>query len=157
IPGDDILTYDETNAIGEGALLLVNLSNNRQLQGNPELAGAEMVRQLQKISRLMERGKEDQERIEQWKQSLTYQSEILNRQKMEMEARIEQIEQIEAEFQYLDHQRQELETLKQQLKEQQRNLEEGQINFNSSPNLSPEQQQFIRSLAKCLANNHDQG
>ena len=74
-----------------------------------------------------------------------------------MEARIEQIEQIEAEFQYLDHQRQELETLKQQLKEQQRNLEEGQINFNSSPNLSPEQEQFIRPLAERLANNHDQG
>jgi chromosome segregation ATPase len=157
IPGNDTLTYDETNSRGEGALLLVNLSNNRQLQGNPELAGAEMVRQLQKISRLMERSKEDQEKIEQWKQSLTYQSEILNRQKMEMEARIEQIEQIEAEFQYLDHQRQELETLKQQLKEQQRNLEEGQINFNSSPNLSPEQEQFIRSLAERLANNHDQG
>lgn len=157
IPGNDTLTYDETNSRGEGALLLVNLSSNRQLQGNPELAGAEMVRQLQKISRLMERSKEDQEKIEQWKQSLTYQSEILNRQKMEMEARIEQIEQIEAEFQYLDHQRQELETLKQQLKEQQRNLEEGQINFNSSPNLSPEQKQFIRSLAERLANNHDQG
>ena len=150
IAGEDILTCDETNSLSEGALLLVNLSNNRQLQGNPELAGAEMVRQLQKISRLMERSKKDQEKIEQWKQSLTYQSEILDRQKMEMEARIEQIEQIEAEFEYLD-------TLKQQLKEQQRHLEEGQINFNFSPNLSPEQEQFIRSLAERLANNHDRG
>ena len=157
IPGEDILTYDETNSLGEGALLLVNLSNNRQLQGNPELAGAEMVRQLQKISRLMERSKKDQEKIEQWKQSLTYQSEILNRQKMEMETRIEQIEQIEAEFEYLERKRQELETLKQQLNEQQRHLEEGQINFNSSPNLSPEKQQFIHSLAERLANNHHRG
>jgi chromosome segregation ATPase len=157
IPGEDILTYDETNSLGEGALLLVNLSNNRQLQGNPELAGAEMVRQLQKISRLMERSKKDQEKIEQWKQSLTYQTEILNRQKMEMETRIEQIEQIEAEFEYLERKRQELETLKQQLNEQQRHLEEGQINFNSSPNLSPEKQQFIRSLAERLANNHHRG
>ena len=157
IAGEDILTCDETNSLSEGALLLVNLSNNRQLQGNPELAGAEMVRQLQKISRLMERSKEDQEKIEQWKQSLTYQSEILNRQKVEMEARIEQIEQIEAEFEYLERKRQELETLKQQLKEQQRHLEEGQINFNFSPNLSPEQEQFIRSLAERLANNHDRG
>mgnify|MGYP006159782179 FL=1 len=157
IAGEDILTYDETNSLGEGALLLVNLSNNRQLQGNPELAGAEMVRQLQKISRLMERSKKDQEKIEQWKQSLTYQSEILNRQKMEMETRIEQIEQIEAEFDYLERKRQELETLKQQLNEQQRHLEEGQINFNFSPNLSPEQEQFIRSLAERLANNHDRG
>ncbi|NCS50078.1 MAG: hypothetical protein GPJ29_19830 [Microcystis aeruginosa BK11-02] len=157
IPGEDILTYDETNSLGEGALLLVNLGNNRQLQGNPELAGAEMVRQLQKISRLMERSKKDQENIEQWKQSLTYQSEILNRQKMEMETRIEQIEQIEAEFEYLERKRQELETLKQQLNEQQRHLEEGQINFNSSPNLSPEKQQFIHSLAERLANNHDPG
>jgi chromosome segregation ATPase len=157
IPGEDILTYDETNSLGEGALLLVNLSNNRQLQGNPELAGAEMVRQLQKISRLMERSKKDQEKIEQWKQSLTYQSEILNRQKMEMETRIEQIEQIEAELEYLERKRQELETLKQQLNEQQRHLEEGQINCNSYPNLSPEKQQFIRSLAERLANNHDRG
>ena len=157
IPGEDILTYDETNSLGEGALLLVNLSNNRQLQGNPELAGAEMVRQLQKISRLMERSKKDQEKIEEWKQSLTYQSEILNRQKMEMETRIEQIEQIEAEFEYLERKRQELETLKQQLNEQQRHLEEGQINCNSYPNLSPEKQQFIRSLAERLANNHDRG
>ena len=157
IAGEDILTCDETNSLSEGALLLVNLSNNRQLQGNPELAGAEMVRQLQKISRLMERSKENQEKIEQWKQSLTYQSEILNRQKVEMEARIEQIEQIEAEFEYLERKRQELETLKQQLNEQQRHLEEGQINFNFSPNLSPEQEQFIRSLAERLANNHDRG
>jgi chromosome segregation ATPase len=157
IPGEDILTYDETNSRGEGALLLVNLSNNRQLQGNPELAGAEMVRQLQKISRLMERSKKDQEKIEQWKQSLTYQSEILNRQKMEMETRIEQIEQIEAELEYLERKRQELETLKQQLNEQQRHLEEGQINHNSYPNLSPEQQQFIRSLAERLADHHDRG
>ncbi|MCA2656552.1 pilus motility taxis protein HmpF [Microcystis sp. M061S2] len=157
IAGNDILTYDETNSIGEGALLLVNLSDNRQLQGNPELAGAEMVRQLQKISRLIERNKEDQEKIDQWKKSLTYQSEILNRQKMEMEARIEQIERIEAEFDYLEGKRQELENLKQQLQEQQRHLEEEQINFNSSPNLSPEQQQFIRSLAESLANNHDLG
>ena len=157
IPGEDILIYDETNSLGEGALLLVNLSNSRQLQGNPELAGAEMVRQLQKISRLMERSKKDQEKIEQWKQSLTYQSEMLNRQKMEMETRIEQIEQIEAEFDYLERKRQELETLKQQLNEQQRHLEEGQINCNSYPNLSPEKQQFIRSLAERLANNHDRG
>ncbi|CAO5028110.1 pilus motility taxis protein HmpF [Microcystis aeruginosa] len=157
IAGNDILTYDETNPISEGALLLVNLSDNRQLQGNPELAGAEMVRQLQKISRLMERNKEDQEKIDQWKKSLTYQSEILNRQKMEMEARIEQIERIEAEFDDLERKRQELENLKQQLTEQQRHLEEEQINFNSSPNLSPEQQQFIRSLAESLANNHNLG
>jgi chromosome segregation ATPase len=74
-----------------------------------------------------------------------------------MEARIEQIEQIEAEFEYLERKRQELETLKQQLNEQQRQLEEGQINYNSYPNLSPEQQQFIRSLTERLANNHDRG
>jgi len=106
---------------------------------------------------LMERSKKDQEKIEQWKQSLTYQSEILNRQKMEMETRIEQIEQIEAEFEYLERKKQELETLKQQLNEQQRHLEEGQINCNSYPNLSPEKQQFIRSLAERLANKHDRG
>ncbi|MEG3438488.1 pilus motility taxis protein HmpF [Pannus brasiliensis CCIBt3594] len=146
IPNDETLSCDDTTAIGEGTLLLVNVGNNRQIQGSPEPAGAEIVRQLQKISRLMERGKEDQEKIEQWKQSLTYQSEILNRQKMEMEARLEQIEQMEAEFEYLERQRKELETLKKQLEEQQRLAREQESRFGLPQNLSPAQAVLVESL-----------
>lgn len=146
IPNDETLICDVTTAMGEGTLLLVNVGNNRQIQGSPEPAGAEIVRQLQKISRLMERGKEDQEKIEQWKQSLTYQSEILNRQKMEMEARLEQIEQMEAEFEYLERQRKELENLKKQLEEQQRLAREQESRFGLPQNLSPAQTVLVESL-----------
>jgi hypothetical protein len=155
VPNEEILTYEESNSMGEGTLILVNVGNNRQIQGPIEFAGGEMVRQLQKISRLMERGKEDQEKIEQWKQSLTYQSEILNRQKLEMEARLEQIEQMEAEFEYLDRQRQELDSLKQQLEEQRQRVEEGELRLGSSPDLSPDQVQFIESLVGRLADSRD--
>jgi hypothetical protein len=155
VPNEEILTYDDTNIMGEGTLLLVNMGSNRQIQGSPELAGGEIVRQLQKMSRLMERGKDEQEKIEQWKQSLTYQSEILNRQKMELDARQEQIEQMEAEFEYLARQREELDTLKRQLDEQQSRAGEsvGQVDFSSS--LSPSQALFLESLVDRLGSSPD--
>jgi hypothetical protein len=153
VPNEEILTYDETNPMSEGTLVLVNVGSNRQIQGSPELAGTEMVRQLQKLSRLMERGKEDQEKIEQWKQSLTYQSEMLNRQKMELDARLEQIEQMEAEFEYLARQRQELDSLKRQLEEQQANPNGGGNGFDLSGILSPAQAALIESLIDRLARN----
>jgi DNA repair exonuclease SbcCD ATPase subunit len=156
VPNEEILTYDDTNTMSEGTLLLVNMGNNRQIHGSPELAGGEIVRQLQKMSRLMERGKEEQEKIEQWKQSLTYQSEILNRQKMELDARQEQIEQMEAEFEYLARQRQELDTLKRQLEEQQARADKSIGNVDSSSSLSPSQTSFLQSLVDRLGSSPEQ-
>ncbi|MDV3001346.1 MAG: hypothetical protein N5P05_002952 [Chroococcopsis gigantea SAG 12.99] len=147
---EELISYDENKSLGEGTLLLVKLGNNRQIQGNADFAGLEMVRQLQKISRLMEKNKEDQEKIEQWKQSLTYQSEILNRQKMDIEAQAEHFEQqsseLEQQYSYLKQQREELESLQKQLEFQQRQLEQQEVNLGSTGDLSPEQAQWIQGV-----------
>jgi hypothetical protein len=101
IRSDETFSSEDGTNFREGTLVLLNLNANRQLQGSPELAGLELVRQLQRISRLMEKGKDEKDKIEQWKQSLQYQSEELNRRQTQLEAREEQIEQMEAEFEYL--------------------------------------------------------
>ena len=79
VPGEEVIALDEFDQMGEGSLLMVNLGNNRQIQGEPQTAAPELVRQLQKLSRLSEKLKTQQEEIEQWKQSLTYQSQELAR------------------------------------------------------------------------------
>jgi chromosome segregation ATPase len=136
IPGDETLACDEIAQAGEGALVLVNLSNNRQIQGKPELAGIELVRQLQKLSRLLEKTKEQQEEIDQWKQSLSIQSEELTRRQMDMEARLEQIDQMQEEFEELERQRQEMEANWECFRGEQQRMEAlqkqiGPIDWNS--------------------------
>src|SRR5512140_1075710 len=79
VPGEEMVSLEELDQLGEGTLLMVNLGNNRQIQGRRELAGPELVRQLQKLSRLSEKLKDQQAEIEQWKQSLTIQSQELSR------------------------------------------------------------------------------
>ncbi len=111
VPGDEMVPApaEEANRLSDGALVLVNLGGNRQLQGQCESAGGRLVSMLQNFSRLLEKSKSQEEEIEQWKQSLTYQSQELNRREMEMEARLEQMQVMEEEAERLEQQRQEIE------------------------------------------------
>lgn len=136
VPGEEVVASEEIQQAGDGALVIVNLSNNRQIQGKPELAGIELVRQLQKLSRLLEKTKDQQEEIDQWKQSLSIQSEELTRRQMEMESRLEQIDQMQGEFEELERQRQEMEANWSRFEQEQQRLEElqqkiGPIDWNS--------------------------
>jgi chromosome segregation ATPase len=114
VPGDEMIPADDGNNLKDGALVMVNLGGNRQVQGEIEPAGGRLVSMLQNYSRLLEKSKNQEEEIEQWKQSLTYQSQELNRREMEMEARLEQMQAIEEDFERLEQQRQELETSKEE-------------------------------------------
>jgi chromosome segregation ATPase len=136
VPGEEVVATEEIQHAGDGALVLVKLSNNRQIQGKPELAGIELVRQLQKLSRLLEKTKDQQEEIDQWKQSLSIQSEELTRRQMEMESRLEQIDQMQGEFEELERQRQEMEANWSRFEQEQQRLEElqqkiGPIDWNA--------------------------
>ena len=124
IPGEETVVCDYVNNLGEGALVLVNLGGNRQIQGPLELAGAKLVRQLQNFSRLLEKNKTEDERIEMWKQSLTAQAEVLNQREEEISLLYEQMEAKEKEFEDLDRQRQEIEERWASLKEEQQKLEQ---------------------------------
>jgi chromosome segregation ATPase len=116
VPSDEAVPVpaEEANKVNDGALVIINLGGNRQVQGGCEPAGGRLVNMLQNFSRLVEKSKSQEEEIEQWKQSLTYQSQELNRREMEMEARLEQMQAMEAEAERLETQLQELDRAKEE-------------------------------------------
>jgi len=122
VPGDETIGAPDDATYGAGTLVMVELTNNRQIQRHYE-AGRSLVNILQTFSNLSKKSKTQEEEIEQWKQSLTFQSQELNRRELELEARQEQVEQAEADVEQLEGQRQELQKLKDDLHQQQEELE----------------------------------
>ena len=94
VPGDETIPAEEAGEFEQGALVLVNLGGNRQVQGAPEAAGAQIVRDLQRLSKLQEKIKTQQEEIEGWKQSLTLQAQELSKREMELDAELAQLEEL---------------------------------------------------------------
>lgn len=122
VPGEEVVASDEANNYNAGALVLVDLTANKQVQRIQE-ASRQLVSILQNFSRLQEKFKTQEEEIEQWKQSLTYQSQELNRREMEMEARREQLQQMEEDFEHLEQQRQEFESTQEEVLRQRDEIE----------------------------------
>lgn len=107
VSGDEIIPADEAKEFTPGALVLVDLSNNKQVQQIQE-AARQLVKILQNFSRSQEKFKTQWDEIEQWKASLTFQAQELNRREMELQAKEEQLEQLEGELERLEQQRQEV-------------------------------------------------
>jgi hypothetical protein len=124
---------------------------NRQLQGTPETAAPELVRQLQKLSRLSEKLKDQQEEIDQWKQSLTYQSQELARRKMELDTRETEAEDKEAELQQLGRQKQEIDLAWNRLEYERQQLLDLQNRFGYLLNLAPSHSEQLQILLNRLA------
>jgi chromosome segregation ATPase len=121
VTGDETLVAPDDASYNAGALVMVDVSGNRQIQRHYE-AGRSLTTILQNFSNLSKKSKTQEEEIEQWKQSLTFQSQELNRRELELESRQEQVEQAEADLEQLDAQRQELDQLRQSLEQQQEEL-----------------------------------
>ncbi|MGL5806926.1 MAG: pilus motility taxis protein HmpF [Xenococcaceae cyanobacterium] len=101
LPNNETIGGEDVSNFGEGALIIINLGNNRQIQGQPEAAASQVLSILQSFSRLMDKSKQQEEEIEQWKESLTIQGDEFSRREDELEARLEQIEQMEKELERL--------------------------------------------------------
>lgn len=114
VPGDEIIAAPDDANYNAGALVMVELTNNRQIKRHYD-AGRPLVGILQNFSNQNKKSKSQEEEIEQWKQSLTFQSQELNRRELELETRQEQVEQAEADIEKLDAQRQEIEAAQQEL------------------------------------------
>ena len=108
VPGDDAIPVEEANKFNDGTLVLVELSASKQVQRIQE-AARQLVSILQNFSRLQDKFKDKEEEIEQWKASLTFSSQELNRREMEMQAREEQLAQMVDELERLEAQRSEIE------------------------------------------------
>jgi len=107
---NESITIEEASDFGDGALIVVNLGVNRQLQGKIELASQKIIGVLKNFTRLLEKNQEQEQEINQWKESLAIQSEELSRRQIEMENRLEQVEQMEEEFKQFEQQRSEIAT-----------------------------------------------
>jgi len=80
------------------------------VQGVPKEAGPQLVKILQGFSRFQEKTKTQEEEIDQWKASLTYQAEELNRRETEIQGREEQVEQIQEQLETLKARKAEIDT-----------------------------------------------
>ena len=108
VVGNESIAINDAGDFGDGALVAVNLGVNRQIQGNMELASPKIVGILKNFSRLLEKTKDQEQEIEQWKESLERQSEELSIRQIEMETRLEQVEHMEEEFEQFEQQREEI-------------------------------------------------
>ena len=118
---DETIVADEASKFNDGALVLVDLSPNRQVQRIQE-AGRPLVNILQNLSRQVERFKLKEEEIDQWKQSLNLQVQELNRREMEMESLWEQVQKLENDTKNVERQQQSIIHLAQKLNAYRQNL-----------------------------------
>ncbi|BAZ02377.1 hypothetical protein NIES37_63890 [Tolypothrix tenuis PCC 7101] len=119
---EEVIAAEEASKLNDGALVLVEVNPNRQVQRIQE-AGRPLVNILQNFSRQLEKFKLKEDEIDQWKQSLTFQAQELNRRELDMEVRMEQLQQMEDEFQRLEAQKQEFEASRQEIEKLQQQIE----------------------------------
>lgn len=119
---EEALAADEASKLNDGALVLVEVTPNRQVQRLQE-AGRPLVNILQNFSRQLEKYKLKEDEIDQWKESLTFQAQELNRREMDMEVRLEQLHNLEDDFQRLETQQQEVETAREKITQFQSEIE----------------------------------
>ncbi len=109
---NEFITTDKAGDFGIGAIVSLDLGVNRQIQGNVESASQKILGVLKNFSRLLEKTKDQELEIDQWKESLAAQGEELSKRQIEMETRLEQVEQMEEEFKQFEQQRNEIATAK---------------------------------------------
>ena len=112
---EDVILSAEANAFGEGALVLVELAEDHQVTSLQDATGwvLDLVQKYLIAGLTPALLQQEAERAEQWRQSLTLQSQELGRRTLEVEARREQIQELEEN---LKREKKELEALAQQLK-----------------------------------------
>jgi len=111
----EVLTSDKVGDFSPGVLVLVDVSDKSGQVQRVKESTRTILNNFQNISRFQDRLKDQEEEIEQWKQSLTYQSQELNRrEEVEMESRRDQMHQIESEMARLEQEKQESNRLREE-------------------------------------------
>ena len=122
VSGDELVPAPDDASYGSGALILIELSNGRQVQRHYD-AGRQLVSILQNFSSLNKKFKTQEDEIEQWKESLTYQSQALNQRELELDTREDEVKQAAEELAQLESEKAELETSRTELDEQRQEYE----------------------------------
>ena len=145
---DETIVADEASKFNDGALVLVDLSPNRQVQRIQE-AGRPLVSILQNLSRQVERFKLKEEEIDQWKQSLNLQVQELNRREMEMESLWEQVQKLENDSKNVERQQQSINTSRTETERLQAELERNRQELEGAwEHLRVEQRSLQETMSK---------
>lgn len=113
LANEQVIPIDKAGDYGHGMLVLADVGNNNQIQRIQD-AIRPILAVFQNYSRSQDKLKEKDEEVENWRQSLTFQSQELSRRQMEMEAQLEEVQQIEEQMSNLEQQRQEAMTLREE-------------------------------------------
>lgn len=129
IGGDDIVAVDSiSDQTGKGTLYIVNLDNNKQIQGVPELAGSRVVNYLRHFSRTLEKAKSQEQEIEEWKTSLRIQGEEITKRQVELDRQQQALQEQQTELSRLEEEKNKLSGAWDQLREEQHRLSENSVN-----------------------------
>ncbi|UIE40606.1 hypothetical protein KIK02_18110 [Leptodesmis sichuanensis A121] len=130
MPDQEVIPLDGDRSFGEGVLLLVKLSETGQvLQATNARDWLLKIMQTFLSSGITpEFLRNEAERAEQWRQDLTLKSQDLDRRALELEARREQIEQLEES---LKREKKQMENLAVQYKEQNQALDRREMELNA--------------------------
>ncbi|MGC8710798.1 MAG: hypothetical protein ACP5RH_00240 [Leptodesmis sp.] len=130
MPDQEVIPLDGDCSFGEGVLLLVKLSETRQvLQATNARDWLLKIMQTFLSSGITpEFLRNEAERAEQWRQDLTLKSQDLDRRALELEARREQIEQLEES---LKREKKQMENWAVQYKEQNQALDRREMELNA--------------------------
>ncbi|MDX2097432.1 MAG: hypothetical protein SFW36_06610 [Leptolyngbyaceae cyanobacterium bins.59] len=115
VPGEEWIATTEPLELGQGCLVLVELNSDRQILTVTDATDwiLDVVQKYLIYPYTPAFLQQEAERAEQWRQSLTLESQELGRRTLELEARREQIEALESN---LKQERQQLEMLATQLR-----------------------------------------
>ncbi len=139
---EDTIPFDNSRDYGNGVLVFVEVAANRQIQ-NVDEASRRLTGILHGFTRMRERFQSQEEEIEGWKQSLSYQAEALNQREAEFEARREELQELEAQIANYEQQLAELDKLRSELMgEQERIQAERQALENLRHQVHQEQQRW---------------
>lgn len=161
---EESIAAEEANKLNDGALVLVEMNSNHQVQRIQE-AGHPLVNILQNFSRQLEKFKNKEQEIDQWKESLTFQAQEFNRREMEMETRLEELQHLEEQKQQFDTQREEIQNLQaeidrnreelegawEHLRGEQHKIEEYKAGIKQKPVLDPDKSQLLVDLLERLS------
>jgi chromosome segregation ATPase len=168
---DEMIIADQASKLNDRALVLVELSPNRQVQRIQD-AGRPLVNILQNFSQQVQKFKLKEEEIDQWKQSLMIQAQELNRRETEMEFYWEQVQRLEHDSKRIDTQKhlfdtsrteidrlrtevesnhRDLEGAWEHLRFEQSRLEEISLNYQKSKSVDQERNRVLSDLLDRLS------
>ncbi|MEO0970621.1 MAG: pilus motility taxis protein HmpF, partial [Cyanobacteria bacterium J06639_18] len=162
---EETIGAEEASKLNDGVLVLVEINSSHQVQRIQE-AGHPLVNILQNFSRQLEKFKNKEQEIDQWKESLTFQAQEFNRREMEMETRLEELQHLEEEQQQFDTQREEIQNLQaeiernreelegawEHLRGEQRLIEEYKSGVKQQPVLDRDKSQLLADLLERMSN-----